>query len=81
MGKAEGYYTTTELARELKITRQGVLWAIKRGLLKGRRLPGGKDRASLWIIDADSVEQYRGKRIGRFKKLLDRLNLKSHQAT
>lgn len=54
--RKKSHYTITEAAKRLKVSRQAVHLAIKKGALKAR---AKKVVEVVWLIPADSLESYR----------------------
>ena len=47
-----------QTTRKLKVSRQAIMWAMKHGKLKGKRVKI-KIPTTVWMIDAESVKKYK----------------------
>ena len=63
--------TMSEATRKLKVTRQAVLWAIKNGKLKGKRIKINIP-TTVWMVDAESVKKYKVSKSHRKRGLKNR---------
>ena len=67
MKSSKGYYTITEAAKKLKITRSAVHRAIKQGRLEAERgevIRLVRTKTKGWKISPSSIELYHGRKAG-----------------
>ena len=64
IGELKLWMTTGQAASKLNKSRQGVLWLVENGHLRGVKTQLG------WLIDPKSVEHYRSQEENRSQRLL-----------